>query len=46
MTTPEDQKQERTGTYDNRGRPLPNLRLARQRLGFTQCELASRPGMG
>ncbi len=46
MTNPEDQRQERTGTYDNRGIPLPGLRPARQRLGLTQRQLASRAGMG
>lgn len=46
MINPEDQRQEPTRTYANRGIPLPGLRPARQRLGLTQRQLASRAGMG
>ncbi len=41
-----DERKEPAGSYDNRGIPLPGLRPARQRLGLTQRELASRAGMG
>jgi DNA-binding XRE family transcriptional regulator len=46
VSNAEDQRHELTGTYDNRGIPLPGLRPARQRLGLTQRELASRAGLG
>ena len=32
--------------HSNRGIPLPGLRLARQRLGLAQRQLASRAGVG
>jgi transcriptional regulator with XRE-family HTH domain len=42
----EEQGQESTRTYANRGIPLPGLRPARQRLGLTQRQLASRASLG
>ena len=42
----DDQRHEPTRTYSNRGIPLPGLRPARQRLGLTQRQLASRASMG
>ena len=42
----DDKKQESTRTFANRGIPLPGLRPARQRLGLTQRQLASRASMG
>ena len=41
-----DERREPTRTYDNWGIPLPGLRLARQRLGLTQRQLASLAGIG
>jgi DNA-binding XRE family transcriptional regulator len=41
----DDQRHEPSRTYDNRGVPLPGLRPARQRLGLTQRDLATRAGM-
>ena len=46
MNNAGDLKREQTRTYTNRGIPLPGLRAARQRLGLTQRQLASRAGMG
>jgi transcriptional regulator with XRE-family HTH domain len=46
MSNTDDQRQESTGTYANRGIPLPGLRPARQRLGLTQRQLAARAGTG
>lgn len=46
MSTADNQRHEPSGTYANRGIPLPGLRPARQRLGLTQRQLASRAGMG
>ena len=46
MSTADDERQETTGTYTNRGIPLPGLRPACQRLGLTQRQLASRAGTG
>ncbi len=46
MSDIDEQRQEQTGNYANRGIPLPNLRSFRQRLGLTQRELAARAGMG
>lgn len=46
MSNIDDQRQEPTGTYANRGIPLPGLRPARQRFGLTQRQLASLAGMG
>jgi transcriptional regulator with XRE-family HTH domain len=41
-----DERHQQTGTYANRGIPLPGLRPARQRVGLTQRQLASRAGLG
>jgi transcriptional regulator with XRE-family HTH domain len=46
VSNADDERQETTGTYTNRGIPLPGLRPARQRLALTQRQLASRAGMG
>lgn len=46
MSNADDERQEPTGTYANRGIPLPGLRPARQRLGLTQRQLASLAGTG
>jgi transcriptional regulator with XRE-family HTH domain len=46
VSSVDDKRQETTGTYTNRGIPLPGLRPARQRLGLTQRQLAARAGMG
>jgi transcriptional regulator with XRE-family HTH domain len=46
MSNTEQQGQEQTDTYTNRGIPLPGLKPARQRLGLTQRQLASLAGMG
>jgi transcriptional regulator with XRE-family HTH domain len=47
MSNPDDQRQEQPETSSsNRGIPLPGLRPARQRLGLTQRQLASRAGTG
>ncbi len=47
MSNVDDQRQEHTETpSSNRGIPLPGLRPARQRLGLTQRQLASRAGTG
>ena len=46
MSNTDDKRREHTGTYTNKGIPLPGLRAARQRLGLTQRQLASRAGMG
>lgn len=46
MSNTEDDRQEPTRSYTNRGIPLPGLRSARQRLGMTQRQLATRAGMG
>lgn len=46
LSNADDKSQEQTGTYVNRGISLCGLRPARQRLGLTQRELASRAGMG
>ncbi len=40
----DDQRKERFGTHANRGIYLPGLRPARQRLGLSQRQLASRAG--
>jgi transcriptional regulator with XRE-family HTH domain len=42
----DDERQEPTRTYANRGIHLPGLRPARQRLGLTQRQLASQAGTG
>src|SRR5918997_5085605 len=46
VSNADDERQEQTGTYANRGIPLPGLRPVRQRLGLTQRQLASRAGTG
>ena len=46
MSNTDEERQEPTGTYANRGIPLPGLRPAHQRLGLTQRELAARAGTG
>ena len=46
MSNAEDERQQQTETYSNRGIPLPGLRPARQRLGLTQRQLAARAGTG
>ena len=46
MSNAGDKRREPTGTYVNRGIPLPGLRPARQRLGLTQRQLAVRAGTG
>ena len=46
MRDGDDERQEQTRSYANRGIPLPGFKPARQRLGLTQRELASRAGMG
>jgi transcriptional regulator with XRE-family HTH domain len=46
MSNADDKRHESTGTYANRGIPLPGLRSARQRLGLTQRQLAARAGTG
>jgi DNA-binding XRE family transcriptional regulator len=46
MSNADDKRQEPTGTYANRGIPLPGLMPARQRLGLTQRQLAARAGTG
>ena len=46
MSNADDEIHEPTGTYTNRGIPLPGLRPARQRLGLTQRQLASLAGIG
>ncbi len=46
MSNADDDIREPTRTHANRGIPLPGLRPARQRLGLTQRQLATRAGMG
>ncbi|HLL40206.1 MAG TPA: helix-turn-helix transcriptional regulator [Rubrobacteraceae bacterium] len=46
MSNTDEERQEPTGSYVNKGIPLPGLRPARQRLGLTQRQLASQAGMG
>ncbi len=46
MSNADDERQEPTETCSNRGIPLSGLRTARQRLGLTQRQLASRAGTG
>ncbi len=46
MSNADEERYEPTGSYDNRGIPLPGLRPARQRLGLTQRDLAARAGLG
>ena len=46
MSNADDERQEPTRTYVNRSIYLPALRPARQRLGLTQRQLASRASLG
>ena len=46
MSNAEEQGQEPTRTYTNRGIYLPSLRPARQRQGLTQRQLASQASIG
>ena len=46
MSNEEEQGQEPTRSYANRGIYLPGLRPTRQRLGLTQRQLASRASLG
>src|SRR5919112_3058432 len=46
MSNAEQQGQEPTRSYANRGIYLPGLRPARQRQGITQRQLASQAGLG
>ena len=46
VSNEEEQGQEPTRSYANRGIYLPGLRPARQRLGLTQRQLASLAGTG
>jgi transcriptional regulator with XRE-family HTH domain len=46
MSNAEEQGQEPTRSYANRGIYLPGLRPARQRLGLTQRQLASQASLG
>ena len=47
MSSADDERQQQTETRSsNRGIYLPGLRPARQRLGLTQRQLASRAGTG
>lgn len=46
LSSADEERHEPTGTYANRGIPLPGLRPARQRLGLTQRQLAARAGVG
>ena len=45
MSNAHDRRHEPIRTYANRGIPLPGLRPARQRLGLTQRQLATRAGV-
>ncbi len=42
MSNTDEERHEPTGTYANRGIPLPGLRPAHHGLGLTQRELAAR----
>jgi transcriptional regulator with XRE-family HTH domain len=46
VSNADDERQEPTRTYVNRSIYLPALRPARQRLGLTQRQLASRASLG
>ena len=46
MSNADVRSHESTEMHSNRGIPLPGLRPARQRLGLTQRQLASRAGLG
>jgi transcriptional regulator with XRE-family HTH domain len=46
MSNADDRRHESTEMHSNRGIPLPGLRPARQRLGLTQRQLATRAGLG
>jgi hypothetical protein len=44
VSNADDERHESTGTYTNRGIPLPGLRPARQRVGLTwKEELTQKP---
>jgi len=46
VSSADDERQEPTRSYANRGIYLPGLRPARQRRGLTQRQLASRANLG
>ncbi len=46
MSNADDERRESARTYDNRSIYLPGLKSTRQRLAFTQRELASRASIG
>jgi transcriptional regulator with XRE-family HTH domain len=46
VSNTDDKRREQARTYANRGIPLPGLRLALQRLGLTQTQLATLAGTG
>jgi DNA-binding XRE family transcriptional regulator len=46
VSNADEARRESAGGYANRGIPLPGLSRARQRLGLTQRQLASRAGLG
>jgi hypothetical protein len=46
VSNADDERQEPTRSYGNRGIYLPGLRSARQRLGLTQRDLAARARTG
>jgi transcriptional regulator with XRE-family HTH domain len=46
VSNADDERQEPTRSYANRGIPLGGLRSSRQRRGLTQRQLASRAGVG
>ena len=46
MSNAHGERQEPTRSYANRGIYLPGLRPARQRLGLTQRQLATRANLG
>jgi len=46
VSNADDERQEPTRSYANRGIYLPGLKSARQRLGLTQRQLASRASLG
>jgi ribosome-binding protein aMBF1 (putative translation factor) len=46
VSNADDERRESTEPCANRGIPLPGLRLARQRLGLTQRQLATRARLG
>jgi len=46
LSNADHRRHEATEMHSNRGIPLPALRPARQRLGLTQRQLASRASLG